>query len=98
MICLTVLRATALEASLLTAPASSPEAPSWGLVNGDRNFWRNTPSPLPELHFVGNKIALIVSNGIKKGLQIYKYINELILFGKKILWVGLRKEEWTAGT
>lgn len=41
MICPNCPHTTALEASLLTAPASSLKAPPEGLVNGDRNFWRN---------------------------------------------------------
>lgn len=49
-------------------------------------------TPLPDLHFVGNKIALIVSNGVKKGLQIHKNINELIFFGKKMLGRVKRSE------
>lgn len=47
MICLTVLRATALEASLLTAPASSLETPpeGWSMVTETFGEILNLPSP-----------------------------------------------------
>lgn len=45
MICLTVLTATALEASLLTAPASSLKAPpeGWSVVTGTFGEIFNSP-------------------------------------------------------